>query len=288
MNYVEKYTSYKKGEVFGVSGIYKIINLTNNKFYLGSAKCFFTRFRIHIGDLLRNNHHNIHLQRAFNNSDINNFKFEIIEILPPEKLEERETFLIMELDATNHKIGYNINKDAKTRLGIPMRRESVEKMIKSLTGRKITGDALIKNRKATRDALCESVIQMDLNNNIIKEWECINDAAKFIGIDCTNIVAQLKGKNKRVQDFIFIYTKEYDPNKDYSLDKSWYKKKIGKFTKDNEFLGEYSAKELNELGYRMSNVATVCLYYENGETPFYWGKRFKHIKYYKNFIWKYI
>ena len=69
-----------------ISGIYKIINLINGKIYLGSAKNFIRRWTNHKSLLQRNKHDNIHLQRAYNQDGVENFKYEVIEYCEPKKL----------------------------------------------------------------------------------------------------------------------------------------------------------------------------------------------------------
>ena len=46
--------------------IYKIINIKNGKFYLGSSNNFKQRVKRHKRDLKFNRHHNIYLQRIYN------------------------------------------------------------------------------------------------------------------------------------------------------------------------------------------------------------------------------
>jgi group I intron endonuclease len=83
-----------------ISGIYKIVNTKNGKFYLGSSKNIKRRWYIHKSALKHNRHHCIHLQRSWNKHGGQNFSFEIIKELPgatePELLIE-ETKLISEL-----------------------------------------------------------------------------------------------------------------------------------------------------------------------------------------------
>jgi group I intron endonuclease len=68
-----------KDEIVG--GIYKIVNVINNKIYVGSAKNFKVRWNKHISSLKNNHHHNILLKRAFDKYGIDNLKFEIIEVI---------------------------------------------------------------------------------------------------------------------------------------------------------------------------------------------------------------
>ena len=60
--------------------IYKIINTTNGKVYVGQTlKRGNLRFNNHRYDLNHNKHHSEHLQRAWNKYGEENFKVELIE-----------------------------------------------------------------------------------------------------------------------------------------------------------------------------------------------------------------
>jgi group I intron endonuclease len=78
----------------GISGIYKIINKTNGKYYVGSSCNIGTksgqRWRGHIRRLKSNNHYNPHLQRAWNKYGKENFDWIIVEEVVKEKLIEIE------------------------------------------------------------------------------------------------------------------------------------------------------------------------------------------------------
>lgn len=65
-------------------GIYKIINVVNNKFYVGSAEDFTRRKRIHWWQLRRGTHGNKHLQAAWLKYGEPAFTFVIVEELPVE------------------------------------------------------------------------------------------------------------------------------------------------------------------------------------------------------------
>jgi group I intron endonuclease len=62
-----------------ISGIYKIINKVNGKYYVGSSVNIKVRWQNHKTDLNRNVHRNIHLQRSWNECGKNNFDFVIVE-----------------------------------------------------------------------------------------------------------------------------------------------------------------------------------------------------------------
>lgn len=57
------------------SGIYEILNTVNGKRYIGSAKCFNTRWRRHRWELTKQRHNNRKLQRAWNKYGEASFKF---------------------------------------------------------------------------------------------------------------------------------------------------------------------------------------------------------------------
>jgi group I intron endonuclease len=63
-------------------GIYKIINVVTNDFYVGSSNKFAVRKREHWRQLRNNKHHNKHLQNSWNKYGESSFIFVIVENLP--------------------------------------------------------------------------------------------------------------------------------------------------------------------------------------------------------------
>ena len=61
------------------SGIYKITNVKNGKFYIGSAKDIDRRWWEHKNDLKKNKHKNPKLQHAWDFYGENSFEFIILE-----------------------------------------------------------------------------------------------------------------------------------------------------------------------------------------------------------------
>jgi group I intron endonuclease len=82
-----------------MKGIYKIINLTNNKSYIGQTDNLTRRERQHFYDLKRNKHRNEHLQKSYNKYGKDNFIFQVIEYT--ENLGERELYWINENGGIN-------------------------------------------------------------------------------------------------------------------------------------------------------------------------------------------
>jgi group I intron endonuclease len=92
--------------------IYKIRNLLNGKFYVGSAQDTRTRFRQHRRLLRKGTHHCKHLQNAWNKYGEDLFKFEIIEhVESVEGLEAAEDVWLREHVGQKH--CYNSGRSAK-------------------------------------------------------------------------------------------------------------------------------------------------------------------------------
>lgn len=91
-----------------MDGIYRIVNIKNGKFYLGSSKNIKKRWYQHKSHLRGNTHHSIHLQRAWNKYGEESFKFEIM--YETKNLQEEEQKLLDELKPWDPSIGYNVSK----------------------------------------------------------------------------------------------------------------------------------------------------------------------------------
>jgi group I intron endonuclease len=73
-----------------ICGIYKILCISNNKFYVGSSLNVIKRLKMHLWNLKRNDHHSNYLQKCYNKYSINNFKFFLIETCNKDVLINRE------------------------------------------------------------------------------------------------------------------------------------------------------------------------------------------------------
>lgn len=123
------------------AGIYKIVNLKNNKIYIGSSSNLKSRKYTHFKLLENNKHCNIKLQNSYNLHGKINFKWEVIEEVQfnenkqilKENLLEREQYWI---DKYFGKDCYNFNPIAGSRLGSKDSEETIEKKRISCTGKK--------------------------------------------------------------------------------------------------------------------------------------------------------
>jgi len=107
-----------------ISGIYKITNISNSKFYIGSSKNISKRLSDHFCSLKGNYHCNNKLQNSFNKYGFNNFKTKVLATCPPEYLLKLERFIIKSLnpelnlsevkDINNFKVSEDTKKKIST------------------------------------------------------------------------------------------------------------------------------------------------------------------------------
>lgn len=115
--------------------IYRITNMANGKYYIGSAESFARREWQHRYDLKRGVHKNPRLQAAWNKYGADMFVFEVLEEVPAGELqlawEDRHLSVHVGLPEC-----YNINTSAEApRLGIPMSDASKAKLSLNRTGK---------------------------------------------------------------------------------------------------------------------------------------------------------
>lgn len=114
-----------------ICGVYRITNAVNGKQYVGSGVNIYNRWSSHKSRLQKNNHFNVHLQRAWNCYGESNFVFEIMVICATSELIKYEQLFIDQL-----KPEYNIAKKARSMLGFRHTEET----------KRICRDAAIGNR----------------------------------------------------------------------------------------------------------------------------------------------
>lgn len=167
-----------------VCGIYTITNTVNQKLYLGSSVNIDNRWRQHRNELLRNNHHNKFLQRAWNKYGPDAFHFAIVELVLPPFLLERESYWLEKLRPYNPKKGYNIARDAQAcHLGMIHSDEAREKMRIAHLGQKPSAEAITKAREANlgkrvSEETKERISQANLGHTVSAEARAKISAAK--------------------------------------------------------------------------------------------------------------
>ena len=118
------------------SGIYKITNKINGRYYIGSSINIKNRWNEHKRTLKQNKHDNDFLQKSWNKHGEESFLFEIIEyVLDLNKLLEREQSYL-DLITYDKKMSYNLCKTAGNMLGFKHSDETKKKMSNSRIGNK--------------------------------------------------------------------------------------------------------------------------------------------------------
>lgn len=156
----------------GVSGVYRIRNLTNNKFYIGSTNNLYKRFIQHKTLLEKGIHHSLYLQRAFNKYGTSQFIMEILLLCKQEYLLYYEQLLIYELEPD-----YNMNKQATSNRGYKWSEQSRQKASKSQLG----------NQNALGHKLSEESKQLI---SASRKGKCVGEQNGFYGKTHTEKVRQ--------------------------------------------------------------------------------------------------
>lgn len=98
-------------DIPATSGVYRIVCLPTKKLYIGSSVNLYKRWQDHQRDLARQTHANQKLQRAYLKYGADAFQFEIIELVLPPFLTEREQYHLDKNKPFGNK-GFNIARQA--------------------------------------------------------------------------------------------------------------------------------------------------------------------------------
>ena len=128
------------------TGIYKIINKSNGKVYIGQSVDVENRIKNHKGDLRRNHHHNEHLQNSFNKYGEESFEFSLIKSCKARYLDRFEKLHIYLNKSMNPKYGYN--KDSGGSVQKEVSEETKEKMREAKKGKRFSEEHKMKISEA--------------------------------------------------------------------------------------------------------------------------------------------
>lgn len=211
-----------------IVGIYKIQS-PSNKVYIGQSWHIKRRWNDH-----KNTKSNKHkkLNASFEKYGVNNHSFEIIHHLPndvsQEILNRFEQFYMdiyrdCKIELLNIKEGGNgygkhseetkeiirdkrkqqvIGEEQRNKMSLFFRtikrtKEWVDKVATSNRGKKVPYEVRLKNMKP--------IIQLSINNEFIKEWDCSRNAAKELNTTESNICNCLTGRSKSAKGYKWIY-----------------------------------------------------------------------------------
>ena len=208
------------------TGIYKIINIINNKIYIGSSVNLYKRKKEHFNKLKKNIHKNIHLQSSYNKYGEENFIFEIIEYIEDKYLLiGREQYWINEFKSYNRDNGYNICKIAGNTLGYKFTEEQKNNLSKVKKGKttwikdkKLSLETKIKMSEAKKGKVFssehkEKIKKSQKTNKVIKNnkneiFNSINEASRFYNIHKGTISNACRGIYKTACGLTWEYVNE--------------------------------------------------------------------------------
>jgi len=253
-------------------GIYLIINLVNNKFYVGSAKNIWSRKLGHLRDLKNNKHKNSYLQNSYNKYGLQYFIIVLLEKVESENdLIIREQYWIDTLDATNKDIAYNICPTAESTLGRHHSEETKIKMSKSMKGIKRT----VEGKRNISLSQSKPIIQCTIDGRYIKEWESAVYVSKVLNLSQTNISRACLHNNNYAHNYLWFFKSEYE-QKDFNISKFIPNigKRINQYTLDGQLIKTWDTYKDIIIN---SNIRTTYLL----------GCCEGTYKSHKGFIWKY-
>lgn len=91
--------------------VYKIINIKNGKYYIGSTNNIIDRMNRHFRDLKNGRHHSVHLQRAYDIYGVNSFIFQILCVCEEDKRLSIEQEYLDKIDFSSG-MCYNVSRYA--------------------------------------------------------------------------------------------------------------------------------------------------------------------------------
>lgn len=242
--------------------IYKIVNLVNNKTYIGqTVREWDVRRNEHIRGLKKGCHRNDHLQSAWDKYGSNNFEFRLIEECDVSELDEREIHYIEEGNSCDRRFGYNIESGGNQNKTLDkVTREKMSKSLRGLGGKFSENEVekiklrLIKGETPTaiaRDLNVRRGIISDIKNCRTYEWvnTDLNEILKKISYNTLDLVDD---ENKKDIENRILNLESYESiGRDYGV--------IGETILENfKYLNE-----LRELKKEERDSLMIDLYFKN-------------------------
>lgn len=251
MNILERYTKFKKGDLYRKSGVYIIINTNNKKIYIGETTNLESRFIEHLRKLLSRRHVNEHLQNAVNLYGIETFEFDVLEFCNSIDTKKKEHYWVTHLHALDKNKGYNIKPTDPNKINL----RSAE------TSKKIYET---KKRKAKERGFWFSKECIEARKLKRKEYSHSDETKRKIG---EKSIGRKIPKSKEWKNNLSRIAK----------DNHWggTKKQVVQLTKTGEFIKEWdSITEASNFGFSSTAIIEVC-------------KNKPHRKTHKGYVWKY-
>lgn len=276
--------------------IYKIVNKTNGKIYIGKTTYTIAyRWIQHISAATSDKEkddYNYLLHKAIRKYGVDNFVIEVVEEVEDElKLSSREMYwishynsCILEEDSNGYNMTYGGEGASK------INKQKIYQLwnegFGSLEIAKQTGhhSTSIKNILETLEEYSKeidfarntgnTVFQYSENGELIGSYPSVSYAARQVGVDPSVISKCCHGQKQSAAGFFWSFSAEqkFEPKKL----KTWHAYRVGQYTLENELVHEYNSlsEAIRTMGKKQSKYIKECCE----------GKR----KEMYGFIWKYL
>lgn len=210
-----------------VKGIYKIVNIVNNKLYIGSSVNMRKRILDHIRDLRNNKHINRHLQNSYNLYGDNNFYCDVMvsfkDFYMPEKiLRMVETVYIQYYKSYVEKVGYNFERVGSGTTTESFSEERKRNISRALKGRIAhnKGVAMTEEQKQKLSKINilkhgKPVLVYDIFGNFVERFDSVANTARKYGVIKRDIIDVCMYRISTCKNHIFRYEGSFDPGLDY-------------------------------------------------------------------------
>lgn len=170
-------------------GIYKIINIITNDFYIGSSVNIERRWKTHRNELMRGIHHNAKLLNAYHKYGKYSFEYSIVQIIK----DVNSLITIEQLYLDEQKPTYNIcttagnslnrkhseaakQKMSAIKLGVRRNKEFCEIMRNCRLGKKLSEESKQKVSRANLGRVTSEKTKQKLSKASFRRYELIREA----------------------------------------------------------------------------------------------------------------